>query len=393
MLAPARRRTLQSHPSPDLPTSSGKTTTGFDDGDQNFGGYDADKVFYRKAWRTMTASRVVTRLLGLALASALLFFLLFEQVELDDRDRNVYVHELEVSLDAAGSAGTRIEPFSWKPRAFTIHNFLTEEECDHLVSRGEAELERSRTKSTEDGVSRVDNIRTSYGSWIARYEDEIVGRIEEKVALLTGVPVANGESMQILRYELHQRYTKHPDTHPREYLRDTDGRQRIATILLYLSDVDEGGETNFPMGKISREYRDEHGEGADQENRECGGALQAAVKPKKGDALLFFGMDGQNTYEDPYSLHEGCPVLAGSKWSATIWMHQGRFRDMEYSLVSSEVCEDKHKNCEHWAKQGQCEATEAYMKLYCRLSCGICHKCQEGDVLCERKYRFAGAQA
>ncbi|QDZ24904.1 prolyl 4-hydroxylase [Chloropicon primus] len=375
MLAPARRRTLQSHPSPDLPTSSGKTTTGFDDGDQNFGGYDADKVFYRKAWRTMTASRVVTRLLGLALASALLFFLLFEQVELDDRDRNVYVHELEVSLDAAGSAGTWIEPFSWKPRAFTIHNFLTEEECDHLVSRGEAELERSRTKSTEDGVSRVDNIRTSYGSWIARYEDEIVGRIEEKVALLTGVPVPNGEEIQILRYEQHQRYEPHRDTFLREFLSDERGRQRIATILLYLSDVDEGGETNFPMGKISREYRDEHGKGADQENRECGGSLQAAVKPKKGDALLFFGMDGQNTYEDPYSLHEGCPVVEGTKWSATIWMHQGHSLWGEHGLdMLKGRCRDYNRRCESWADRGECVTNARYMKRTCRRSCGVCEE-------------------
>jgi hypothetical protein len=27
----------------------------------------------------------------------------------------------------------RVEPVSWKPRAFVFHNFMTEEEADHIV--------------------------------------------------------------------------------------------------------------------------------------------------------------------------------------------------------------------------------------------------------------------
>ena len=174
-----------------------------------------------------------------------------------------------------------------------------------------------------------------------------------KIAVLTGIPVRNGEYIQVLRYEQHQRYKQHEDYFGRSFLREADGMQRMATILLYLSDVDEGGETNFPKGKVSREYWDRYGDASvNKVNSECGGGLQAAVQPKKGDALLFFDMDPASTYEDPLSLHEGCPVISGTKWSATIWMHQGHFRDNE--LVPPK-CEDTNPSCESMAKSGKCK--------------------------------------
>ncbi|KAA0044633.1 prolyl 4-hydroxylase 1 isoform X7 [Cucumis melo var. makuwa] len=87
------------------------------------------------------------------------------------------------------------------------------------------------------------------------------------------------------------------------------GGQRIATMLMYLSENIEGGETYFPK--------------AGSGECSCGGKTVPglSVKPAKGDAILFWsmGLDGQS---DPNSIHGGCEVLSGEKWSATKWMRQ-----------------------------------------------------------------------
>lgn len=59
----------------------------------------------------------------------------------------------------------------------------------------------------------------------------------------------NGEAMQVLRYELGQKYEPHFD-----YFHDKVNQQlgghRIATVLMYLSDVEKGGETVFPNSEV-----------------------------------------------------------------------------------------------------------------------------------------------
>jgi prolyl 4-hydroxylase len=59
---------------------------------------------------------------------------------------------------------------------------------------------------------------------------------------------------------------------------------------------------------------------------ECAADTPLHVHPKKGDAVLFFSLhvDGRL---DPSSLHGGCPVVAGEKWSATKWMRVGTYKD------------------------------------------------------------------
>jgi prolyl 4-hydroxylase len=43
-----------------------------------------------------------------------------------------------------------------------------------------------------------------------------------------------------------------------------------------------------------------------------------AVKPKKGDAVLFWSIRPDGTF-DYKSFHGSCPVIKGEKWSATKW--------------------------------------------------------------------------
>lgn len=60
----------------------------------------------------------------------------------------------------------------------------------------------------------------------------------------------NGEDIQVLRYEYGQKYDAHFD-----YFHDkvniVRGGHRIATVLMYLSNVTKGGETVFPDAVVS----------------------------------------------------------------------------------------------------------------------------------------------
>lgn len=42
-------------------------------------------------------------------------------------------------------------------------------------------------------------------------------------------------------------------------------------------------------------------------------------------ALLFYSLDLEGS-QDPSSLHTGCPIIQGVKWTATKWIHTSPFR-------------------------------------------------------------------
>lgn len=54
------------------------------------------------------------------------------------------------------------------------------------------------------GVQKFSRIRTSSGMFYARAEDEIVKRIEDRVATWTMLPPGNAEGMQVLHYAVSQ---------------------------------------------------------------------------------------------------------------------------------------------------------------------------------------------
>nr|GFA01835.1 probable prolyl 4-hydroxylase 4 [Tanacetum cinerariifolium] len=70
---------------------------------------------------------------------------------------------------------------------------------------------------------------------------------------------------------------------------------------MYLSDVEKGGETVFP----SAEENSRHKTTKPDDLSECA-KKGIAVKPKKGDALLFFSLY-PTVIPDTMSLHGGCP--------------------------------------------------------------------------------------
>lgn len=98
------------------------------------------------------------------------------------------------------------------------------------------------------------------------------------------------------------------------------------------------------------------------------------MKPRKGDALLFFSLT-TDAIPDPNSLHAGCPVIEGEKWSATKWIHVDSFDKI---IGEGGNCTDMNGSCDRWAALGECTKNPEYMvgtpdlPGYCRRSCKVC---------------------
>jgi prolyl 4-hydroxylase len=189
----------------------------------------------------------------------------------------------------------------YNPRVVVFGGLLSDEECEALIEIARPRLARSLTVDTQTGGEEVNADRTSRGMFFRPAENELVSRIESRIARLVNWPEENGEGMQILHYRPGTEYKPHYDyfdpAQPGTPSILQRGGQRVGTLVMYLAEPEKGGGTIFP---------DVHLE----------------VAPKRGNAVFF-------TYERPHpstrTLHGGSPVLAGEKWIATKWLRERRF--------------------------------------------------------------------
>ncbi|KAL3804045.1 hypothetical protein HJC23_006436 [Cyclotella cryptica] len=124
-------------------------------------------------------------------------------------------------------------------------------------------------------------------------------------------PAAYFEAPTVIRYERDQSLAPHYDANRSADVEDKNrGGQTLATLIVYLNDVQTGGTTKF--GKLP----------ATDDIRQVKGESNLNIIPRKGDALLFFPAD-QNGLFDERTEHEGCPAV-DEKWIARIWRHAER---------------------------------------------------------------------
>ena len=141
-------------------------------------------------------------------------------------------------------------------------------------------------------------------------QDVIGYSITKRIEILTGLvldtPYAS-EDYQVANYGLGGQYAPHLDSIGYHTHKGTASKvddrytkyyslvgDRLATFMVYLSNVDVGGGTVFPL-------------------------LELRNSVFAGDALFWNNLytDGRTDYQ---TIHGGCPVLIGSKWITNKWI-------------------------------------------------------------------------
>ena len=194
-----------------------------------------------------------------------------------------------------------------KPPIFVCEDFLSAAECEQLIKVSGPLLQRSKTHAAAG--SEATNGRTSLTCHLAK-KTAPCPAILAKIQKLTSKPFGHMELPQVARYTDSQRYVEHydgVDPHtPAGKAFVASGGQRVATVLMYLNDVDDGGGTSFRR-------------------------INVEIKPRKGHAVIFFPafMNGEL---DPDALHAGMPPT-GVKWVSQVWIRQSQRADGQPSVA------------------------------------------------------------
>ena len=201
-----------------------------------------------------------------------------------------------------------VEKLHSKPDIFLIKNFLTEEECDHIIKIGDPYIKPSEVCG--QGGSKTHKSRTSMTAHIGKHflrgnnKDKVLLRVLEKSSIYGGLPTENIEPIQLVRYQPGQYFNKHYDFLDRNnplYRKNIEKNgQRQQTFFVYLNDVPDklGGKTHFPR---------------------IGKTFQA----KKGQAIFWNNMiDGR---DDKDTLHSGTELKEGIKYGLNIWVREKKY--------------------------------------------------------------------
>ncbi|KAF8040585.1 hypothetical protein BT93_B2724 [Corymbia citriodora subsp. variegata] len=257
---------------------------------------------------------------------------------------------------------SRVVQLSWRPRVFLYRGFMTDEECDHLKSLVH---DTNKSMRKDDDLEKAASQRRSLSSEIPLdLTDDIVTRIEERISAWSFIPKEMGRRMQIMHFGFEEGKLKY-DYYGNASV-PTQAKNSMATVILYLSNVTQGGEILFPESELNGKSWSDCGKSDD------------ILRPTKGDAILFFSLN-LDASPDMRSAHARCPVLEGEMWCATKLFHIRPLESEKISLDSDSVgCTDEDENCPRWAATGECQKNPVYMigspDYYgtCRKSCNAC---------------------
>lgn len=194
------------------------------------------------------------------------------------------------------------------PLLMTIDDFLPEEVVDLLSSDIEEHcIFKDAQVSTNDGTGEKSNLRTNETSSLHYLQSEGARIFLDAASASLRLNPAQAEPISVIKYKKGQQFEPHMDAFGDDKLNaySPQAGNRIATAILYLNDVQHGGETDFPNMKIT-------------------------IPAKKGRVVLFSNCHMGTTQPLELSMHAGLPVIRGEKTAVNLWFRSGVYDNNMY---------------------------------------------------------------
>ncbi len=185
-----------------------------------------------------------------------------------------------------------------RPRIVVIDSFASPEECAWLIERGRPGLRRARVYHGSEKLETADNRTNSEADFTVFRMDVLLSLLRERMAVAMRAPTSHFEITKLLHYRGGEHFGLHADfleLNTPELVREVERRgQRSMTLLVYLNDDYEGGETEFPKAGFR-------------------------FKGGRGGAMFFTNIDASGA-PDYSTVHAGLPPTRGEKWLLSQWV-------------------------------------------------------------------------
>jgi prolyl 4-hydroxylase len=178
-------------------------------------------------------------------------------------------------------------------------DFISNEDANYLINISLGKFTDSSIYATSEGT--VDkSARSSSNVYFDRAQNNVIQKIENKIATMLNINLEHLEPLQIVKYEKGQEYKPHYDYFTN--ITDQVHNQRTHTFLIYLNDLNEedGGSTHFSKYKIR-------------------------VFPTTGRCVHFIDSFSNDELNE-MSLHAGEPILTDvKKYVLTAWVRKYKY--------------------------------------------------------------------
>ncbi|XP_055356153.1 LOW QUALITY PROTEIN: prolyl 4-hydroxylase subunit alpha-1-like [Paramacrobiotus metropolitanus] len=207
------------------------------------------------------------------------------------------------------------------PDIYFVHDVITDNQMQMIKEAAMVSLQRATVVKAGTNETEYAKIRISKSAFLGEHVHPVIPEVNRRIGHVTNFDMNQAEQLQVANYGIGGFYDAHYDffrnpndintKHIEKHLGD-----RIATLLIYMTDVEAGGATTFPV-------------------------LNVTLFPQKGSASFWFNLnrDGRG---DVRTLHAGCPVLSGNKWVSNKWIreigqHDRRPCDLVQDSLSRQV--------------------------------------------------------